>query len=258
MENHNPLTACGAGVFASIRPQPKGRGEPSPFSSYQSARIRLQFGHSQKAVENLPWSDNTAMGHEPLQFGHSQKAVENTRMVECGNGACETLQFGHSQKAVENLRVGRSGARAPRSSFNSATAKRPWRTPGQCDAGAAGQGDASIRPQPKGRGEPTNQAALCFGLSSLQFGHSQKAVENPTVVNVPAANVAGFNSATAKRPWRTIRRGVSAATGTPASIRPQPKGRGELGDTITRIPGIKASIRPQPKGRGEPSPRVCG
>ena len=221
----------------------------------------LQFGHSQKAVENSPGLVLSSGLRSVLQFGHSQKAVENPSPKERLNRSYSSfnsatakrpwrtlltlqhvlilflLQFGHSQKAVENDLASRGAA--ARCRFNSATAKRPWRTPAllrrsglcgvdmlqfghsqkavenRCHRAAGtvpGADQASIRPQPKGRGEQDLGAEVTGSGPRLQFGHSQKAVENATV------------------PWifRPTR---------PASIRPQPKGRGEPRSSPPQEPG---------------------
>ena len=202
----------------------------------------LQFGHSQKAVEN--WYSIGSRASRPLQFGHSQKAVENMGRKRCVRADSATLQFGHSQKAVENVREHGYVRQGP--GFNSATAKRPWRTSRERSSLDRA---ASIRPQPKGRGEPVPHSRPARTSPQLQFGHSQKAVENSGIEREVLPR--SFNSATAKRPWRTASADAGEWT---ASLRPQPKGRGEQRPADARGPA--ASIRPQPKGRGEP-PRAA-
>ena len=135
------------------------------------------------------------------------------------------LQFGHSQKAVENLTDNPVAAGYLMASIRPQPKGRGERTgrPGPCAGGAA-----SIRPQPKGRGERTPGFAIYETHPTLQFGHSQKAVENPQNFVLANPRQSCFNSATAKRPWRT--KGTRSKPSVRlrwASIRPQPKGRGE-------------------------------
>ena len=211
---------------ASIRPQPKGRGElphdveesglvarfnsatakrpwrtgnkliaqrPAGCSSFNSATAKrpwrtqccrsprqhgpqLQFGHSQKAVENSQSKQSDRHSSE-LQFGHSQKAVENLQ-PKCGpSGTSKSLQFGHSQKAVEN-----PASRSTRSLL----------------LGALQFGHSQKAVENLAR-----QQRRQVRRSPLQFGHSQKAVENVTETGDRRRPVGRFNSATAKRPWRT-------------------------------------------------------
>ncbi len=164
-------------------------------------------------------------------------------------------------------------------SFNSATTRRPWRTP------------SAFR--------------LSLPRISLQFGHDLEAVENATAEEERRRKRTGFNSATTWRPWRTPIRNRqcnaasrcfnSATTWRPwrtpfswrrkatkprlqfghdleavendlppwqqarycnTSIRPRPVGRGELhSSTYILACDRGASIRPRPGGRGEPGRR---
>ena len=143
-------------LVASIRPQPKGRGERGLPSIVHARGMLLQFGHSQKAVENaLPGRAASASRERiapdasirPQPKGRGEPAAyQRTGAVECFNSATAKRpwrtqpldtkdasllrlgQFGHSQKAVENSTFVRPWPVGVPSSFNSATAKRPWRT----------------------------------------------------------------------------------------------------------------------------------
>ena len=232
---------------------------------------RLQFGHSQKAVENQTHAMLVFVG-DWLQVGHSQKAVENKPSATTTNRLTTSFNSATAKRPWRTRRTSRPWD--VRDCFNSATAKRPWRT----------------------------WRCLLFKRlrKSLQFGHSQKAVENTGRCCEPFSRRCSFNSATAKRPWRT-EKPLERRTETDAlqfghsqkavenlnprhtfsapcsaSIRPQPKGRGERVDLGTALPKGEsfnsatakrpwrtpaaalrayarrhASIRPQPKGRGE-------
>ena len=239
---------------ASIRPQPKGRGE-LPRSLYEiPCTVSLQFGHSQKAVENYVNLERHTFFTEGLQFGHSQKAVEN--MPSPTRTIIVTTSF-NSATAKRPWRTHRQ----PRTTrhrlhgFNSATAKRPWRTLSPGHAYYHRPRRASIRPQPKGRGEhePTESRGSFhrrFNSATakrpwrttvpirvtrpLQFGHSQRPWRTSSANSFNFNSATGpphdvarrRNSATAKRPWRTCSH--VPARMVDASIRPQPKGRGEL------------------------------
>ena len=94
-------------------------------------------------------------------------------------------------------------------SFNAATTRRPWRTTLE-DGAANAKNNASMRPQPEGRGERRREPGY--------FGHQRC-----------------FNAATTRRPWRT--EAALGETGPPplASMRPQPEGRGEQVCQIIRL-----------------------
>ena len=119
-----------------------------------------------------------------------------------------------------------SSGRSDRS-FNSATASGPWRTTGP-KAHPRHRQSPSIRPRPRGRGEPPLECRQVPGDCS-------------------------FNSATASGPWRTL--GVTVHDRRPGqpSIRPRPRGRGEQRAIERRVLGDVPSIRPRPRGRGERS-----
>ena len=209
-----------AGLRASMRPRPEGRGERTFSTPNRSCEPALQCGHDPKAVENLRRMDVPPAGGR-LQCGHDPKAVENAVLAPVGQpgsvasmrprpeGRGEPaiaqpiavarggLQCGHDPKAVENARLPLD-SRWRHVRFNAATTRRPWRT---------------------SRSSTARRAA-----DELQCGHDPKAVEN-----------AGDRTA-ACRPA--------------ASMRPRPEGRGERERSVTRTPS-RASMRPRPEGRGE-------
>ncbi len=208
-----------------------------------------------------------------LQCGHGPKAVEN-KITRSYSLKVSRLQCGHGPKAVENGPTSPTGSSAG-SSFNAATARRPWRT--HLHTGTRG---------------PQN---------SLQCGHGPKAVENTSPSSPSGGSGSGFNAATARRPWRTpalgqfrlgpvglqcghgpkavenLRaEGVGPEQDGEASMRPRPEGRGErsgaaparatsgcFNAATARRPWrttsfiascdqcLKASMRPRPEGRGE-------
>ena len=104
----------------------------------------LQFGHGVEAVEN-GLSIHLAQHHnDELQFGHGVEAVEN-KVRRPVSPRDIPLQFGHGVEAVENA-IGRRPRASPMSSFNSATALKPWRTVNVIQLSPA-ELVASIRPR---------------------------------------------------------------------------------------------------------------
>src|SRR5438093_429674 len=83
-----------------------------------------------------------------------------------------------------------------------------------------------MRPRPEGRGERLLAARL----------------QRP---------VAGFNSAKARRSWRTRSQHHVRCQREMASMRPRPEGRGERLWSKNERPQRSASMRPRPEGRGE-------
>ncbi len=234
-----------------MRPQPEGRGErrsrrrrPRSRARFNAATARrpwrtiypkriarrsfgleLQCGHSPKAVENLQTAQFPVQPDSTLQCGHDPKAVENLEFSQPGNPKQQALQCGHSPKAVENGI--RFTGKALEQCFNAATTRRPWRTPTRSRRVGPPQ-EASMRPQPEGRGEPRRTPAPSgTAQPGLQCGHDPKAVENIAFHPIPA-----------------LRRAL-------ASMRPRPEGRGEPPDGGSDPPPPPASMRPQPEGRGE-------
>ncbi len=113
----------------------------------------LQCGHGTKAVENVTVPGLPAtLTATALQCGHGTKAVENLRIQNLSTADDAMLQCGHGTKAVENPASAASDWLASYSSFNAATARRPWRT-AACEV-------------------------LCPQDDMLQCGHGTKAVEN--------------------------------------------------------------------------------
>ncbi len=85
------------------------------------------------------------------------------------------LQCGHGPKTVENA-LGHAFARRICSSFNAATARRPWRTSVGCWSSKSGL-TASMRPRPEDRGE-LEYSQYTRPELTLQCGHGPKTVEN--------------------------------------------------------------------------------
>ena len=139
------------------------------------------------------------------------------------------LQCGHGPKAVENVPVDASTS-SDRRGFNAATARRPWRTSASSTGDSVRRLQASMRPRPEGRGEP-----------SLRRRLASRAIDR-------------FNAATARRPWRTWN-GLAVDEGSSAS--PLQCGHGpkavenQRPIANTRRARSRASMRPRPEGRGE-------
>ncbi len=118
----------------------------------RSTHAQLQWGHGSEAVESAhhgrPRTDR-----EGLQWGHGSEAVESDLILMVTEQK-SWLQWGHGSEAVERRPARWSGA-SMTSSFNGATARRPW----------------------KGRGRPKAPD----GPAKLQWGHGSEAVERTVV-----------------------------------------------------------------------------
>ena len=177
---HRPWRqACDRGSYvtfnASIRPRHIGRGDIGHPSS-SSSHLKLQFGHGTAAVETAT-TGSRKWAIEELQFGHGTSAVETLAFARWAAG--------QPIASIRPRHIGRGDAtkseqmsNRKNSSFNSATAHRPW------------------RPQPISRGPRP--------LPELQFGHGTSAVETQPGKPNSTHTIASFNSATAHRPWRPI------------------------------------------------------
>ena len=134
----------------------------------------LQCGHSPKAVENLDYIEYPRQVCV-LQCGHSPKAVENVdrqghcdrrwhasmrpQPEGCGergihpvrNFTNAGLQCGHSPKAVENAKQSGS-TRKIQAELQCGHSPKAVENASHC-CRARGPADASMRPQPEGRGE---------------------------------------------------------------------------------------------------------
>ena len=187
--------------------QPKGRGDTG-FPS-RMARIadvaRLQFGHSQKG-RGEPHSVRQLELPQPHCFNSAtaKRPWRTIALVALPQG-CTLLQFGHSQKAVENRRWRRRPRKTRPMCFNSATAKRPWRTWSK-EYASSGRRRLSIRPQPKGRGEtpPVDQSVLRPDRASIRPQPKGRGEPRRPTDDWLREDAFRFNSATAKRPWRTL------------------------------------------------------
>ena len=182
-------------------------------------RIRLQWGHSQTAVETTcglrPWK-----GGCWLQWGHSQTAVE-TEYVE--RDALTRMRFNGATakqlwKPVSTVpwarHLGASMGPQPNSCGNMPSVS-PTST--VCDASMgpqpnscgnprfqfppAGQTNASMGPQPNSCGNSMPSSRTRLG-STLQWGHSQTAVETRAIASANSGSKERFNGATAKQLWK--------------------------------------------------------
>ena len=181
----------------------------------------LQCGHSPKAVENQAW-------FRPVEAKHRFNAATARRPWRTWRARIQAakheLQCGHSPKAVEN-KLG------PVECCPAAGASMRPQPEGRGERQAtseAGELEASMRPQPEGRGEhSTGPLETCRRM--LQCGHSPKAVENAFSQLRGLSKCRRFNAATARRLWRTkSTAAIQRHCDWPASMRPQPEGRGEL------------------------------
>ena len=99
--------------------------------------------------------------------------------------------------------------------FNSATAVKPWRTTARSLAASADRARLQF-----GHGGEAVENERYGGKvnvdDGLQFGHGGEAVENSDAQIAGCVGVATFNSATAVKPWRTgLQRHMSIAIDRP-------------------------------------------
>ena len=205
---------------------------------------------------------------DELQWSHGPKAVETTR-VEPGSSTRVVLQWSHGPKAVETF--SRVPSLSPRSGFNGATARRPWRR--RHSSRSWSPGPASMEPRPEGRGD---DYALMIEqqVRQLQWSHGPKAVETHLVrlrrvritrasmeprpegrgdsrtMNGRLRTLRSFNGATARRPWRrgrgSYRQGTARSFNGATARRPW-RPQLLLGVRVVR----PASMEPRPEGRGD-------
>src|SRR5207302_1958121 len=109
------------------RPWRTEEGDGKNFSTF-----RLQCGHGQEAVENLPITTGSP-SYMKLQCGHGQEAVENEQ-VSGDLAAAEAASLRPRPRGRGELTPIRE-TRPPSRGFNAATAKRPWRTAAAAKAG---------------------------------------------------------------------------------------------------------------------------
>ncbi len=142
------LTQAGVRV-ASMGPRPGGRGRRRSRVTATWFRAALQWGHGPEAVEDFSASPSLAC-QAPLQWGHGPEAVEDRgldpRADQAGAASMGPRPGGRGRHrhlrdrfaglvASMGPRPGGRGRRRSRgwhgsgwSSFNGATARRPWKT----------------------------------------------------------------------------------------------------------------------------------
>ncbi len=131
---------------------------------------------------------------------------------------------------------------------------------------------ASMRPRPRGRGNEFGAARRglrrrCFNeatatrpwkyykwarTANAGRGFNEATATRPWkyfVLPVPTPASKCFNEATATRPWKSRWRFPDSRR-HPASMRPRPRGRGNIRAVFAPLVGRPASMRPRPRGRG--------
>ena len=185
-------------------PQPEGRGELDPW--HQSYRLASQSFNG--ATARRPWRTRRSVSRSSsdavqLQWGHSPKAVENVSDWRWLGVRSHELQWGHSPKAVENY--SRPGSIIQEyTSFNGATARRPWRTSTPIAMYLRAPLELQWGHSPKAVENAADTQLSGTARYLLQWGHSPKAVENAYSGVTAATARYCFNGATARRPWRTF------------------------------------------------------
>ncbi len=163
---------------------------------------QLQCGHGTKAVEN----QSKRPGHTyhdvaSMRPRHEGRGEPLSSHCARHNGAMSSFNAATARRpwrtSADRLRYGRHESR-----FNAATARRPWRTRGNTPSRQPAS-EASMRPRHEGRGEPMTDDSAARVQSVLQCGHGTKAVEN--------SNLSVYKTSVDR-----------------ASMRPRHEGRGEL------------------------------
>ncbi len=194
----------------------------TPVFPLDGSRPTLQFGHGSVAVETPTPPIPGIFSPFRLQFGHGSVAVE-TLKVTLWAALAAALQFGHGSVAVETSRGTRRRSRSitsfnsatarspwrprtrPRTrtrrcpGFNSATARSPWRQRRRADPGRGGR--ASIRPRLGRRGDGhAHPVAHPEAGASIRPRLDRRGDTTGTART--ATSPGRFNSATARSPWR--------------------------------------------------------
>jgi len=138
-----------------------------------------------------------------LQCGHGSKTVEITgRHLERIEAVEASMRPRLQDRGDGSRRLRHQGER---SSFNAATAPRPWRSLFRLKS-MVGSPAASMRPRLQDRGDPPIIPADCLitiqGRASMRPRLQDR---GDTMLHMPTIRRAGgFNAATAPRPWRSL------------------------------------------------------
>ncbi len=226
VENDSRGGGPAADELASMRPRPEGRGEPrcsgppSPTPAcFNAATTRRPWrtrrflnatkgtsGCFNAATTRRPWRTPPYLARSAWDDGFNAATTRRPWRTPAGSGsarcAARGLQCGHDPKAVENCGSLALFRRRTHPSFNAATTRRPWRTPGLPESDRPGNAPSFNAATTRRPWRTRSPRCGATGPAPLQCGHDPKAVENgacpPTTTGA-----------------------------TPASMRPRPEGRGE-------------------------------
>ena len=214
------------GLCASMGPQPNSCGNRAGLRHDRAVR-RASMGPQPNSCGNEHSVSVGPAAEWRLQWGHSQTAVETVELTEAQLDSLAELQWGHSQTAVETAIVVDGPITPP--SFNGATAKQLWKR-SVSRVLCPGQYTASMGPQPNSCGNQLNgnilfDTSVCFNGATakqlwkrtfaddtggsgplLQWGHSQTAVETRFHRDWVPVGQPSFNGATAKQLWKPVKR----------------------------------------------------
>ena len=178
-----------------------------------------------------------------LQWGHGREAVDGSVIAWTLDGV-SMLQWGHGREAVDGgqpqpPRAGRLASMGPR------PRGRGWAASWLPYAWIA---TASMGPRPRGRGWLGKPDLIWHNESGLQWGHGREAVDGGRA-RPPGAPLAGFNGATAARPWMAdryalVRQTLTSFNGATAARPWMAVWRLESAELC------RASMGPRPRGRG--------
>ena len=125
-----------------------------------------------------PWKSQSwrepAGNQTVLQWGHGDEAVEEVAVVIGAGIDGSTLQWGHGDEAVEEAACRRHRRGGP---------MLQW-----------GHGDEAV--------EERERSWSCRRRRQLQWGHGDEAVEEELASWTCSPQAAGFNGATAMKPWK--------------------------------------------------------
>ena len=220
---------------ASMGPQPNSCGNTLAARAGRASPW-LQWGHSQTAVETDCEGSQSLAGPSALQWGHSQTAVE-TRPSHLEQDIFHLASMGPQPNSCGNMPRPVNRIAAP-SRFNGATAKQLWKR--RHNLSVVERIVASMGPQPNSCGNASAEIAARKG-HTLQWGHSQTAVETDRVGRQTRADHFGLQWGHSQTAVETCRRVPGRGWESPrASMGPQPNSCGN---------GIPLSARCVPRSR---------
>ena len=164
---------------ASMGPQPNSCGNPTERRSLSLHSKPLQWGHSQTAVETWYLPLHQARSFWWLQWGHSQTAVETRIEFRHVDDVSEGFNGATAKQLWKQPKHARAKMTPPLR-FNGATAKQLWK---RARSRTRRQDDMSFNgATAKQLWKRAGARRFVLPAGTLQWGHSQTAVETPVLV----------------------------------------------------------------------------